>query len=520
MQAPAAAPGFDVAIIGGAFSGAATALLLKRRQPGLRIAIVERAAEFDRKVGESTTEVSSCFLTRVLGLSTYLGHEQLAKQGLRMWFTKSAGQGFEECVEMGARYQSRLPGFQVDRARLDEHVLDLARQAGCELFRPARVTELALEGAGQNRLTIKTGQETATLHARWVVDASGRAAVIARKLELLRQNTAHPVNAIWGRFTGVKDWDGHEMRQKFPCYAKASRTSRAWATNHLMGLGWWCWIIPLKGGDYSIGLVYDERLFTPPAGESIAARIKAHVATHPVGREMLAGIELVQADQKAYAALPYCSEQVAGNGWTLVGDASAFLDPLYSPGLDFCAFTAQGAVSLIERALAGEEMAPAIAKYNERFRFCYEAWFDTIYRDKYYYMGDAELMGAAFLLDIATYHLGPVRQVYADPETQFAFFPFDGIPGRVARGVMSFYNRRLAALAKKRIANGTYGAANAGWRLMVGGFVPDASVLKLVRQGVWRWLKAEIRTALSKGPRRPVAAASTGPETAAAAGVP
>ena len=76
-----------------------------------------------------------------------------------------------------------------------------------------------------------------------------------------------------------------------------------------------------------------------------------------------------------------------------------------------------------------------------------------------------------------------MRQVYSDPETQFGFFPFDGVPGRIARAVMSFYNRRLAALAKKRLANGTYGAANAGWRLMVGGFVPDASVLKLVRQG-------------------------------------
>ena len=183
MQEPAAQC-FDVVVIGGAFSGAATALLLKRRQPHLRIAIVERAAEFDRKVGESTTEVSSCFLTRVLGLSTYLGHEQLAKQGLRMWFAKSAEQGFEDCVEMGARYQSRLPGFQVDRAKLDEHVLELARQAGCELFRPARVTELDLAGMGRNRVTIKMGDEVKTLEARWVADASGRAAVIARKLEL------------------------------------------------------------------------------------------------------------------------------------------------------------------------------------------------------------------------------------------------------------------------------------------------------------------------------------------------
>ena len=78
---------YDVAIVGGAFSGAGTALLLKRRRPETRILIVEKTTEFDRKVGESTTEVSSCFMTRVLGLTQHLGHEQLTKQGLRFWFT-------------------------------------------------------------------------------------------------------------------------------------------------------------------------------------------------------------------------------------------------------------------------------------------------------------------------------------------------------------------------------------------------------------------------------------------------
>ena len=103
---------FDVAIVGGAFSGAATALLLKRRSPALRVLIIEKSEAFDRKVGESTTEVSSCFLTRVLGLTNYLGHHQLAKQGLRMWFARTEEEPFEDCVEIGARFNSRLPGFQ------------------------------------------------------------------------------------------------------------------------------------------------------------------------------------------------------------------------------------------------------------------------------------------------------------------------------------------------------------------------------------------------------------------------
>src|SRR3989441_10731603 len=135
---------YDAVIIGGAFSGAATALMLKRKHPAARVLIIEKAAEFDRKVGESTTEVSSCYMTRILGLTHYLGHHQLAKQGLRLWFSNRPDQGFDDCVEVGTRYQSRLPGIQVDRAKLDSHMLRVAAQAGCELWRPAKVTNFEL----------------------------------------------------------------------------------------------------------------------------------------------------------------------------------------------------------------------------------------------------------------------------------------------------------------------------------------------------------------------------------------
>src|SRR5258705_1438663 len=127
---------YDVLIIGGAFSGAATALMLKRKRPEARVLIIEKTAEFDRKVGESTTEVSSCFMTRLLGLTHYLGHHQLSKQGLRLWFSNSPEQRFDDCVEVGSAYQSRVPGFQVDRAKLDSHLLERALAAGCDFCRP------------------------------------------------------------------------------------------------------------------------------------------------------------------------------------------------------------------------------------------------------------------------------------------------------------------------------------------------------------------------------------------------
>ena len=92
-----------------------------------------------------------------------------------------------------------------------------------------------------------------------------------------------PINSIWARFKGVRDWDGYEVRQEFPSYSKAVNAGRQWATNHLTGYGWWCWIIPLKGGDTSIGLVYDRRLYTPPEGANLAERLKKHLMLNPRG---------------------------------------------------------------------------------------------------------------------------------------------------------------------------------------------------------------------------------------------
>src|SRR5205814_706461 len=173
---------YDVAIMGGAFSGAATALMLKRNHPSARVIIIEKNAEFDRKVGESTTEVSSCYMTRILGLANYLGHEQLAKQGLRLWFYKSADQRFDDCVEVGPRYSARVQTFQVDRAKLDSHMLDCAVAAGCDLWRPGKVTQCELRSGEAQRLTVAVNGDERSLTARWLVAASGRATVLARKL--------------------------------------------------------------------------------------------------------------------------------------------------------------------------------------------------------------------------------------------------------------------------------------------------------------------------------------------------
>jgi flavin-dependent dehydrogenase len=483
---------YDVIIIGGAFSGAATALVLKRKRPEARVLIIDKVAEFDRKVGESTTEVSSCYMTRILGLTHYLGHHQLPKQGLRLWFSNRPDQRFDDCVEVGTRYQSRLPGFQVDRAKLDSHMLQIAVNAGCELWRPAKVTNVELNNGNRQQLSAVVDHTERTVSARWIVDATGRAAMLARKLGHFRPNTDHPINAVWARFTDVKEWDSYEWRERFPDYANRCRTAREWATNHLFGRGWWVWIIPLQGGDVSAGIVYDSRIFKLPEGSTLGQRLHAHILANPVGREIFGEAKAIEGDVRALSMLPYHSEKVCDEGWAMVGDAAGFIDPLYSPGLDFCSYTSYYVADLIARSLEGEVVSERLRHYNEQFPITYDSWFESLYKDKYYYMGDAELMSAALLLDVSSYYLGLVCSVYGDTECAFLNLPFTGAGGRFARNTMSFYNRRLVALANRRWATGYYGKRNEGWRELYDGFVPDRRIGKQIRRGLLRWWKCEL----------------------------
>jgi hypothetical protein len=259
-----------------------------------------------------------------------------------------------------------------------------------------------------------------------------------------------------------------------------------------MGHGWWCWIIPLRGGDGSAGIVYDSRLFKLPEGGTVAARLHAHMLLHPVGREIFGEAQSIEGDVHAFSALPYHSERVCDDGWACVGDAAGFIDPLYSPGLDFCSYTSHYVADLLARSLTGEDVADRVRDYNQQYPIMYRYWFEALYKDKYYYMGDAELMSAALLLDVASYYFGLVIPAYKNPEKAFSDLPFRGRPGRIAARMIGFYNRRLVTLGKRRYATGYLGKRNGGWRELYDGFVPDSRVSKLLRKGLWRWFKAEL----------------------------
>ena len=160
---------YDVIVIGGALAGAATATLLLRQNPGLRLLIVDKSPTLTRRVGEATTEIGAYFIGRVLDLTQYLNESHLVKQGMRFWFKNDDVKSLGDASELGGRYQVRLPAYQVDRALLDEEVLRRAGLAGANILRPASVTKVELTPGGEQSITLQHGEVTQTVRARWVV---------------------------------------------------------------------------------------------------------------------------------------------------------------------------------------------------------------------------------------------------------------------------------------------------------------------------------------------------------------
>jgi len=510
MNAPARND-YDVIIIGGAFSGASAALLLKRDAPDLRVLVVERTTEFDRKVGESTSEVGGCFLTRVLHLGSYLSAHHYQKHGLRMWFCKKPDDTVEDCTELGPKFQSRLPTFQLDRALLDQHVLDLAAEAGTDLLRPATLRDITLaEGEERHTVTVTpAGSEPAIYTAKWLIDASGKAAVLAKKLSIHTPlGEEHATSSVWCRYRKVNTLDSHKSRTRHPVLKKNVKASRSSATNHLMGRGWWVWVIPLANGDYSVGIVWDRSIYTLPEGPSLTARLHAHIMTHPIGRLMFEDAEPIEDDTFYYKNLSYHTEKMAGNRWAMVGDAAGFIDPLYSQGLDYCGHTVYAVTQMIQKAHMGADVSATLDYLKGAYKRSYRLWFESLYKGKYEYLGDAELVRISFIMDLGTYFLGPVRLVYDNLEYEFTRLPYDGPAGSFFANFMSYYNKRLNAMAKKRWAKGTYGAWNNGMDLTLGqSYSPNFSAFMFLRWGIRLWLMAELRTFFSK----PKKAAQTEP---------
>jgi len=402
----------DVAILGGGLAGNLLARQLRRTLPTLSVALFERTRETSFKVGESTVEIASNYLTRRLGLSTYLYENQLPKNGLRFFFdTPQKDAAMVDMSEIGSSHLPRFPSFQIDRQRLEADLMRMNLADGVQLHTGARVHDLKLHeqddparhtASGLHEFMVTEGETQYPVRARWVVDASGRASAIARLKDLRVQTPEHGIAAAWGRFTGhadMDDWGPPEWR------GRVHHTSRVLSTNHFCYPGYWIWFIPLGRGVMSVGWVGDHKIFRDEMRkpEGFLEFLKTHRAPWDLLKDRA---ELL--DVLAYKQLAYGTKQFFGGAdrWFMVGEAAAFTDPFYSPGSDFISMENDFITDMIARDHAGETRA-AIAErsqtYDEFMQFRFQATM-LLYRDLYPVLGSYELLKLKWDFDIACYY--------------------------------------------------------------------------------------------------------------------
>lgn len=481
---------YDVVILGGAFSGASTAILLRRELPHLRVLIVEKAEAFDEKVGEATTEMSAMFLTRRLAMWHHLEREQLPKEGLRYWFSNAKVTGHANASETGGFIRSVVPAFQLRRDALDEHLLATAVGEGAELLRPAKARDVVI-GDFDSRVILDDNRE---IRCRWLLDATGKVNFLGRRLGIIERNDEHPTAAIWCRWKNVRNIDDLAVRLGI---SGGNIGSRRLGTNHYTGYGYWIWVIPLGNGETSIGVVFDKRLVDLHHSRNRGDDFIAFLKAIPSLAEILEGAEPRLEDLRFYSHLPYATKQYMGRGWALLGDAAAFLDPYYSPGLDHASFTAEATFEMIRKDAMrenGESVAhldAAIAEHNETFVRSYWRFFRAAYKDKYYYMGEADLLSAAMLIDTAQYYIFVVIPAYRFMK-KFHWMPVLGPkPAFLSYHMMRIYNSRFKAIAEARRAAGEGGRLNDGRRIKAYfdlGFAP----MRMAIRGVKLWMFAEL----------------------------
>jgi flavin-dependent dehydrogenase len=405
MTTPAAGSRHDVVVLGGGLAGLTIALQLKRRDPGIDVLVLERNAHPVReaafKVGESTVEVGAHYFADVLGLRPHLEREQLPKFGLRYFFNDHRPR-IERCTELGVSQGLPTGSFQLDRGRLENFLGTHVRDNGVAFLDGAVVRGIDLgEGADAlHRVEYSHAGADHAVEARWLVDASGRAGLLKRKLGLAQPN-GHDANAAWWRLDGRIDLN--EWCSDPAWLARCNPPDRWRSTNHLCGPGYWFWLIPLASGSHSLGIVCDARMHpleTMNTHDKAMAWLREH---QPQAAAALDASGAGLQDFRFLRGFSHgCRQVYSAQRWALTGEAGAFLDPFYSPGSDFIALSNTYVCDMIAVDRAGGPLE-AYAPIYEQLYFAFYENALALYRDQYPIFGNALVMPLKVMWDYTFY---------------------------------------------------------------------------------------------------------------------
>ncbi|NNL84381.1 MAG: NAD(P)/FAD-dependent oxidoreductase [Myxococcales bacterium] len=398
----------DVAILGGGMAGGLLARHLARTLPGLRIALFEASAQRGYRLGESLVEIASHYLVKRLGLGNYLYENHFPKNGLRFFFDREdRGGGLAELSEIGSDSLPFHPAFQIDRDRLDRDLLTMAEQAGTAVQIGAKVVDVELgtrgPGDADHRISVERGGRVESVRARWIADASGRTRILAKRLGLRSPETSHAISAAWGRFEGVADIDDVAESAGVADFRERVRhTARRLSTIHFMYRGYWIWMIPLRGGVTSIGVVGEGARVE---GCRDAGSFLDFLLTHTALASLLRDAKPI--DFGRFRKLSYSTQRfLSADRYGLVGEAGSFSDPLYSPGSDFIALENDFLVDLVRRDLDAGDAESVVERaqlYDQFLRNRHDSVM-ALYRDLYPTLGSFAITGLKWDLDIASYY--------------------------------------------------------------------------------------------------------------------